>query len=126
MSKSSFGRFVFSAVTAGVMGRATAVIKTEVEIAKKEVESKLKALGAGAVMVLIAASLLSLAFLLLLAAGLHALTYVWPLWLVLVVVGGGLLLVGIIFVAAGLRKIKKNKDLMPDRAINNIKAVFGK
>ena len=126
MSSSSFGRFIFNAVAAGVVGSAVGIIKTEVENAKKEIEAKLKALGQGAALVAAAAGLLSIAFVLLLAAGLIALTYLWPAWLVALVGGGALLLIGVILLAVGSSRIKKNKDLMPESAINNIKAVFNK
>ncbi len=126
MSSSKFGRYVLNAVTAGIVGSAAGIIKTEVERAKNEIQAKLKALGVGAAFVAIAAGLLSLAFVLLLVAGLIALTSIWPAWLVALVGGGALLLIGLIFLAVGSSKIKRNKDLMPDTAINNIKAVFNK
>lgn len=126
MSSSKFGRYVLNAVTAGIMGSAVGIIKTEVERAKNEIQAKLKALGVGAAFIAIASGLLSLAFILLLVAGLIALTYVWPAWLVALVGGGALLVIGLIFLAVGSSKIKNNKDLMPQSAINNIKAVFNK
>jgi hypothetical protein len=126
MANPNFGKYVVDAILAAVMGRAVATIKTEVQYAKQEVTTKLKALGIGAGLVAVAMSLFMVAFMLLLVAGFHALTYLWPIWLVAVVMGGSLLLLGLIFVAVGSFKIKKNKDLMPERAINNIKAIFNK
>ncbi|PKQ27063.1 MAG: hypothetical protein CVT64_01040 [Actinobacteria bacterium HGW-Actinobacteria-4] len=126
MASPSFGKHIVDAILAAVVGRAIATIKTEVEYAKQEVTAKLKALGVAAGLLVAAFGLFMVAFMLLLVAGFHALTYLWPIWLVACVLGGSVLLLGIIFAAVGSSKIKKNKDLMPERAINNIRAVFNK
>jgi len=126
MSGSGFGRSITNAVVAGLLGGAMGVLKTEVENAKNEIEAKLKGLGTGVILLGVAASIGFFALGVLVAAGIIALTLVWPAWLAALVVAGGLLLFVLIFALAGAGKIKKNKDLVPDQAIKNIKHVFNK
>lgn len=126
MSGSNFRRYVLNAVLAGAVGRASTMLKDELERAKNEVQSKLKAVGIGAALVAVAAGLMSVAAIFFLIAGFVALTYVWPAWLVGLVIGGVALLIGLILLAVGMGKIKKNKDLVPEHAIENIKKIFNK
>lgn len=124
MSGAGFGRTITNAIVAGLMGSALGVLKTELEHAKAEVQTKLKGIGTGIVLLGIAAAFGLFAFGVLVAAGVIALALVWDAWLAALVVGGGLLLFVLIFALAGAAKIKKNKNLMPDRAIKNIKHLF--
>lgn len=126
MANPNLGKYIVDALLAAVMGRAVTTIKTELTYAKQEVTAKLKGLGIGAGLIVVAFALFMVAFMLFLVAGFHALTYIWPIWLVALVMGGSLLVLGIILASVGSFKIKKNKDLMPERAINNIKAIFNK
>lgn len=124
MSGAGFGRTITNAIVAGLMGSALGVLKTELEHAKAEIQTKLKGIGTGIVLLGIAAAIGFFALGVLIAAGVIALALVWDAWLAALVVGGGLLLFVLIFALAGAGKIKKNKDLMPDRAIKNIKHLF--
>ena len=124
MSGPNFGRYIVNAIVAGIVGRGVQVIKTEVENAKNEFQAKLKSLSIGAAMVGVSLAFVTFGLILLMVAGLIALTEIWPAWLVALTGGGAVLLLGFIVMAIGASKIKKNKDLMPDQAIRNIKAIF--
>lgn len=125
MSGSRFTRSLVNALVAGVLGQATVIIKTELTRAKEELIRKLRNLGIGIGLVVFAASLLGFGLVLLFIAGLIALTNIWPAWLVALAGGGVAILIGLIFLAVGSSKIKRNKDLKPDLAIQNIKSLFG-
>lgn len=125
MSVPPFVQGILKAVITGLVGRTTVMIKAEVERAKAEFEAKLKGLGIGIGLVIAAATMLCFGIMLLFIAGLIALTEIWPAWLVALAGGGVAVLFGLIFLAAGQSKIKKNKDLKPDQAIDNIRSLFG-
>lgn len=121
MSDSNFGKMFVNVIVASIAGRWISVIKTEAEIAKIELGIKAKQIGKGVGMLAAAAVLAFFMTLVLLAAAVAGLSVVWPVWLAALAVGGVILLIVLILALAGSSKIKKNKDLVPHRAINNIK-----
>jgi hypothetical protein len=118
MPRSIFSSFSVSSIVSAVLGQVGAVVRRELEIAKRELVGKVKGLFAGGILIAIAMSLGMVALILFIIAGVAALTLIWPLWLSALVGGGGLLVVALVFLAIGASKIKKNKDLRPERAIS--------
>jgi membrane protein implicated in regulation of membrane protease activity len=51
-------------------------------------------------------------------AGLIALSEVWPMWLSALVVAAVLFVIAWIFIGVGLRRVRKNSDLRPERLVN--------
>lgn len=118
---SGIGKTLVNSVVAAFFGNWIATIRTEFEIAKIELKIKAKELGKGIGMLVAAAVLGFFLILLLLTGAVAGLAVVWPVWLAALAVAGVILLVVLILVLAGSSKVKKNKDLKPERAINNIK-----
>jgi len=118
---SGIGKTLVNSVVAAFFGNWIATIRTEFEIAKIELKIKVKELGKGIGMLVAAAVLGFFLILLLLTGAVAGLAVVWPVWLAALAVAGVILLVVLILVLAGSSKVKKNKDLKPERAINNIK-----
>ena len=126
MFRASFGKYLGNALVAAVAGRAATIVRTEVEDAKQEIQTKAKGLGVGAVLIGIASAFALLAFVLMMVAAVVGLANVWPLWLAALVIGGGLLLIAAILIGAGMSTINKNKNLKPERAIANLDRYFGR
>jgi len=124
MKTARFGKYLVNAVVAAVAGQAVGIMRTELEDAKTEMQEKAKGIGIGVGLVAGAASFLFFALSVFLAAAVLGLSEVWPAWLAALVVGGGLLLIGGILIAIGYSKIKKNKDLKPERAIKTLRRYF--
>ncbi|WP_062290911.1 phage holin family protein [Demequina phytophila] len=121
----NFGRYFVNAIVAGLLGRITAVIKTEIERAKKEIAAKLKGIGVGIGLIVAAGVFAFFLAGVLVAAAILGLATVWPAWLAALTVAGGLLLIVLILVLIGSSLIKKNKDLTPQESIDNVKSVVG-
>lgn len=117
----NIGKTLVNSVVAAFFGNWINTIKSEVEIAKIELTHKVKEIGKGAGMLAAAAALSFFMTMVLLAAAVAGLSVVWPVWLAALAVAGAILLIVLILALAGSRKIKKNKDFKPERAINNIK-----
>jgi len=121
-----FGKYVVNALVGATAGRVTGILRAELEEAKLEVQEKAKGLGIGAALVAVATSFLFFATGVFLAAAVIGLAQVWPAWLAALVVGGALLLIAGIFIAVGVAKINKNKNLKPERAITNLSKFFAR
>ncbi len=120
----NFGRYFVNAIVAGLIGRITGVVKTEVARAKEEIAQKLKGIGIGVGLMVAASFFGFFALGVLVAAAVLGLAEVWPAWLAALTVGGALLLILLILVGIGSSLIKRNKDLKPQQAIDNIKAAL--
>ncbi len=120
----NFGRYFVNAIVAGLIGRISGVVKTEVARAKQEIAEKLKGIGIGVGLMVAASFFGFFALGVLVAAAVLGLAEVWPAWLAALTVGGALLLILLILVGIGASLIKKNKDLKPQQAIDNIKAAL--
>lgn len=123
---SGFGKYLVNALVGATAGRVTGILRAELEDAKLEVQAKAKGLGIGAALVAVATTFLFFATGVFLAAAVIGLAQVWPAWLAALVVGGALLLIAGIFVAIGVAKINKNKNLKPERAITNLSKFFAR
>ncbi len=121
MARSMFDAFSVSSIVSAILSQVGKAVRRELEIAKREFVAKVKGLFAGGVLVAIAMSLAMVALILFIIAGVSALTIIWPLWLSALVGGGSLLVIALIFLAIGASKIKKNRDLRPERAISALK-----
>lgn len=122
---SGIPKYLINGLLTAAAGRATGILKAELESAKQELAKKAKGLGIGIGFVVAASSFMGVAFAILVTAGVLGLATVWPAWLAALVIGGGVLLVGLILVAIGAGLINKNKDLKPEKAINNLRAYLG-
>ena len=112
-----FSKFGVGAILTALFSQATAMFRVELEAAKEEFTKKLKGLAAGTGLVAFAMGLFFVSITLLIIAGVAGLTTIWPLWQAALVVGGGVLVIALIFMAIGAVKIKNNKDLRPERAV---------
>lgn len=117
----NIGKTLVNSVISAFFGNWFATIKTEVEIAKIEMKYKAKQLGAGIGMLVAAAVLSFFVLLVLLTAAIAGLSEAFPVWLSALIIGGAMLLIVLVLALIGASKVKKNKDITPDRAINNIK-----
>jgi len=121
MSLTSIFKAVFNALFASIAGAWIARVRTEYAIAKVEIEHKLKEIRTGAIMVAVAVTFGFFVVTLLLFAAVFGLATIMPAWAAALVVAAILGAWVITFGIWGAAKIKKNKDLVPHRAIENIK-----
>ena len=126
MKSAGFGKYVVNALVAATAGRVTGILRSELEDAKVEMQTKAKGLGIGAAFLGMAMAFLFFASGVLLAAAVMGLAQVWPAWLAALVVGGSILVFAGIFIAIGAAKINKNKDLRPERAIAHLSKFFAR
>ncbi len=121
MARSFFDAFSVNSIVSAILGQVSQVIRHEIELAKREFTHKVKGLLSGGILVAIAGGLTGGAMILLIIAGVSALTLIWPMWLSALVGGGALLVLALIFFAIGAVKIRRNKDLRPERAVSALK-----
>ncbi|WP_296665788.1 phage holin family protein [Demequina sp.] len=117
----NFGRYFFNAMIGGIIGRFIEVVRHEWEVAKLELKHKGVELAKGAAMLAVASILGYFMLLVLLAAAVLGLAEVFEPWLAALIVAGAILFWVLILGLWGAYKVKKNKDLKPERAITNIK-----
>lgn len=125
MLKALFGKLSVSTLLGGLVSQLTSVVRYEVELAKREVQRKLKAIVAGLGLLVVAAAILFFALGLLILAAVVALSQVWPMWLAALVVAGVLAIVASVFVGVGVSRIKKNSDLRPERMVSAYRRFAG-
>lgn len=118
MLRSLLRRLSLASFVGAAISQATANIRSEVAVAKAELLAKIRALIIGAVLILLATGVALFAIGLFSYAATHALAEVWPMWLSAISVGGVLLVIGLILLGIGLRRIRKNADLRPERLMN--------
>jgi len=121
MSLTGIFKAIFNALFASVAGAWIARIRTEYEIAKVEIQHKLKELRTGAIMLTVAVTFGFFVVALLLFAAVFGLATIMPAWAAALVVAAILGAWVIVFGIWGANKIKKNSDLVPHRAIENIR-----
>ena len=114
------------ALVATLAGRVITMLKLEVEAAKVEVAAKVKGLTQGLAVVVIGATFGFFAVGSLIAAAILGLSEVWDPWLAALAVGGVLILIAGILAWIGSSKIQKNKNLVPEKQIANIKGLLGR
>lgn len=114
------------ALVGALAGRVLTMLKVEVEHAKAEVQEKAQGLATGLAVLAVGAVFAFFAVGVLLVAAVVGLSYLVPLWAAALIVGGALALISLILSLAGKAKVDKNKNLMPDKAIANIKGLLGR
>jgi uncharacterized membrane protein YqjE len=97
----------------GITKDVQTLVRGEIELAKSEVSVSAKRIGVGAGLFAGAAFLLLFATLLLAFALAYALVAIldWPIWTGFAMVGGFLLLIALVLVLVGVRKVKKVRGL---------------
>ncbi|WP_061963061.1 phage holin family protein [Demequina aurantiaca] len=121
MSDNNIGKAFVNSVVSAFFGNWISTIKTEIEIAKIELKYKAAELGKGIGMLVGAAVFGFFLLLLLLTAAVAGLSTALPVWASALIVAGLILVIVLILGIWGGYKVKKNKDIKPERAINNIK-----
>ncbi|MDH6423500.1 phage holin family protein [Aurantimicrobium minutum] len=96
------------------------LVRAEFEQLKREMARKLKSLGIGAILVVIALVLLSFLTFTLLLAGIFALALVMPPWAAALTVSGLLLLVILILVGAAAVQFKKGSPPLPTETFDSV------
>ncbi|WP_062077440.1 phage holin family protein [Demequina globuliformis] len=124
MSSSGFAKTLINTLLGAIAGQWIATIKAETEVIKVELKVKTRELGKGAAFLAVTAVLAFFLTFVLLVAAIAGLSVVWPVWLSALVVAGVMLFFMLIFALVGIRKIKKNKDLVPTASIERIKNSF--
>ena len=96
------------------------LVRAEFEQFKREMARKLKSLGIGAILVVIALVLLSFLTFTLLLAGIFALALVMPPWAAALTVSGILLLVILILIGAAAVQFKKGSPPLPTETFDSV------
>jgi len=97
------------------------LIRAEIELLKAELISKLKSVGIGLGPFVISLSLILLALLLLIFAGVFALSLVLPLWAATLIVAGVVILAAVIFAGMGAAVMARTKSPLPDETVESIR-----
>lgn len=97
------------------------LIRAEIDQLRMELVQRLKGTGIGLGFFVIALNLVAMALLLLVFAGVFALSLVLPLWAAALIVAGGALLLGAIFIALGALAIKTGGKPVPTRTIYSVR-----
>jgi hypothetical protein len=103
--------------TRRVAEHARSIVRLELQLATAELKRKLAQLGTGLGFSLAAAVFGFLALCFALAGAAAALSLVLPVWASLLIVGGGVLLVGVIFGAVGVFLLRKGSNPVPEQAL---------
>jgi hypothetical protein len=98
-----------------------ALVRAEIEQLRRELIARLKGTGIGLALFVVAINLVVAAVLLLVLAGVFALSLVTPLWLSALIVAGALLLLAVIVVAIAVAAIKKGGAPIPRRTLDSIR-----
>jgi hypothetical protein len=98
-----------------------ALVRAEIEQLRRELIARLKGTGIGLALFVVAINLVVTAVLLLVLAGVFALSLVTPLWLAALIVAGVLLLLALITVAVAVAAIKKGGAPIPRRTLDSIR-----
>lgn len=112
-------------VVSALMGTLIATVRTEYQIAKVQTQVKLRELGKGLAMLVIAGVFAFFVVMLLLAAAVLGLSLIMEPWLATLIVAGAILVWVILLGVWGSYKIKKNKNLVPHRSVENIREALG-
>lgn len=96
------------------------LVRAEFEQFKREMTRKLKALGIGAILIVIALVLLSFLTFTLLLAGIFALALVMPPWAAALTVSGVILLAVLILVGAAAVQFQKGSPPLPTETFDSV------
>jgi O-antigen ligase len=96
------------------------LVRAEFEQLKREMARKLKSLGIGAILIVIALVLLSFLSFTLLLTGIFALALVMPPWAAALTVSGILLLTILILIGAAIVQFKKGSPPLPTETFDSV------
>jgi hypothetical protein len=97
------------------------LIRAEIEQLRMELVQKLKGTGIGLGLFVLALNFLSLFVMLLIFAGVFALSLVVPLWAAALIVAGGALVLAVVLVVIGAIAIKTGGKPVPSRTIQSVR-----
>lgn len=109
-----------------VSEKASLLVREEIELAKAEVEQKVKLIGRGAVVAAGAAFFVLLALILAIEAAAWAINEAWGydhLWIGFLIAAGGLILLAIAAAFVGMRAFSSGTPPTPDRAIEEARLI---
>lgn len=96
------------------------LLRKEIELARVEMSHKVSEMGNGAIYLAVGAVLGLAALLFLLAAAAFAIALALPAWAATLIVGGAVLFVALLFVAAGIGKFRLT-HLKPERTVRTLR-----
>jgi len=99
----------------------TTLIRDEIEQLKRELITRVKAIGIGAAFFVVAAVLLYFAAFPLMAAIVIGLGQALPYWLSALILGVVLLIIAAVFVFIGLSRLKKGVPPVPKESVDSVK-----
>lgn len=102
--------------------RISRLVRSEIQLAKLELMTKIKAAGVGAGMIAAAAFFAFVVFAVLVTAAILGLATVVPAWLSALIVAAVFLLVAAILALLGIRKLKKGMPPVPEDSLDSVKA----
>ncbi len=97
------------------------LIRAEIEQLRMELVQKLKGTGIGLGLFVVAVNLIVTALLLLVFAGVFALSLVLPLWASALIIAGGLLIVAVVVVLVAVWAIKTGGSPVPRRTLQSVR-----
>lgn len=121
---SSFAKSILNMLFVTLLGNWLGTIRAEIEVAKIETQVKLREIGKGVALLVVAGAFAFMMLLLGLTSAVLALSKVMEPWVAAIIVGGGAFFWVVILGAWGAFKISRNKDLVPRRTIDSIKGSF--
>lgn len=96
------------------------LFRKEMELARAEMSQKVSNLGSGAIYIAIGGLLAFAALLFLLAAAAFAIALTLPAWAATLIVGGGVLIIALLFLAGGYGKVRLT-HLKPERTVQALR-----
>lgn len=102
--------------------RISRLVRSEIQLAKLEITTKIKAAGVGAGMLAVAAFFALVAFAALVAAAIMGLANVVPDWLAAIIVAVVFLILAAVLALLGVKKLKKGIPPVPEDSIDSVKA----
>ena len=121
MSLTGIFKAIINAIISSIAGPLIVQVRTEWAVAKVELQVKLRELRTGVIMLVVAVTFGFFVVALLLFAAVFGLATIMPAWAAALVIAAILGAWVITFGIWGARKISRNTDLIPHRAIDNIK-----
>lgn len=97
------------------------LLRAEIELLKAELISKLKSVGIGLGLFVISLSLILLAALLLIFAGVFALSLVVPLWAATLIVAGIVIICAVVVAGIGAAVMARTKSPVPHETVESIR-----
>jgi uncharacterized membrane protein YqgA involved in biofilm formation len=108
-------------IISDLFGQLTTLLRKEAQLARAEMSENIASVGRGLGLTIAGAVLLIPALVILLQAGVAALIDAYHLasyWSALIV-GGGVLIIGVILLLAGISRLKL-ENIMPDRTVHQL------